>query len=55
MKRRLNWTVFLVQAGIVALFLAAWELAALTRALDRFSVSWRYGGLDLLDSDRRRD
>ncbi len=39
MKRRFNWTVFLVQTGLVALFLAAWEIAARAKALDPFYVS----------------
>ncbi len=39
MKRRLNWTVLLAQAGFVVLFLTAWELAARGKALDPFYVS----------------
>ncbi len=39
MKRCLNWTVFLVQTGLVALFLAAWEMAVRAKALDPFYVS----------------
>lgn len=39
MKRRFNWTVFLVQTGLVVLFLAAWEIAARTKTLDPFYVS----------------
>ena len=39
MKRRLNWTVFLVQTGLVALFLVAWEISARIKVLDPFYVS----------------
>jgi len=39
MKRRLNWTVFLVQIGLVALFLVAWEISARVKVLDPFYVS----------------
>jgi len=39
MKRRFNWTVFLVQIGLVALFLGAWEMTVRAKALDPFYVS----------------
>ena len=39
MKRRHNWTVFLVQTGLVALFLVAWEISARVKVLDPFYVS----------------
>jgi sulfonate transport system permease protein len=39
MNRQSKWTVFLVQTGIVAVFIAGWEIAARTKALDPFYVS----------------
>ncbi|MBC8233981.1 ABC transporter permease [bacterium] len=39
MKQRFNWTVLFVQIGIVALFLAVWEMGTRIKALDPFYVS----------------
>jgi len=40
MKLRFSWTVLFFQIGLIVLFLAVWEIAARTKALDPFYVSY---------------
>lgn len=39
MKRYHSWAVFVIQIGLVGLFLAIWEVAARAKAIDPFYVS----------------